>query len=207
MRLVSAIWADFHPFFNLVKVNDFAKAVEPQDLRENDILIVWGGADIHPSFYNKKHSKFSGASREPSQRDRAEWALMHRAKELGLPIIGVCRGGQMLSALAGGSLIQHVNGHGGYHDVTTYDNKKFRVNSLHHQMMHPLNTNHSVIAWSSHKRSDVYYDEDTNVDVTVEPEFIHFHDVKGFAIQWHPEMLDDQDPSSLYINDYINQRL
>jgi gamma-glutamyl-gamma-aminobutyrate hydrolase PuuD len=135
---------------------------------------------------------------------------MQRASELGLPIIGVCRGAQMLCALAGGILFQHVNHHGGRHVVKTFDDREILVNSLHHQMMCPTGTNHELIAWMPQKLSDVYVDEDRLVpseEVVVEPEFVYFPDIKGFAIQWHPEMMQMDAEANQYVLNFINQKL
>lgn len=208
MRLVSAVYGSHYPFHNIEKFNEFVASDDPADLREGDCLLVWGGSDIHPSLYGRSLSRFSGASSSgPSQRDLVEWHLMLRAKELSLPIIGICRGAQMLCALAGGTLLQHVNGHGGDHMVVTRDGKEFQVNSLHHQMMYPTGTEHNIVAWSKHIRSDVHYDVDEPVPVDLEPEFIHFPSVKGFAVQWHPEMMNENSGATQYVNHFIVRHL
>lgn len=207
MRLMSACWDDFHPFDTLPFITDCDVAHDPDDLRAGDILIVHGGADIHPSLYNKGRSRMSGAGHGPSQRDIIEWELMKRAVELGCPIIGICRGAQMLCALAGGYLIQHVNGHSGMHRVQTSTGAIIPVNSIHHQMMQPQGTPHELIAWAKTKLSDVYWDEDKQVDVDVEPEYVYFNEIKGFAPQWHPEMLDVEHPANRFILQHIKETL
>lgn len=205
IRLVSAIWEDFGPFDALNGVNSGTSTNDPADLLPGDLLIVHGGADIHPSLYGKGRSRFSGAYAEPSHRDTTEWALMKRAVELDVPIIGICRGAQMLCALAGGYLIQHVNNHGGYHPVRTFDGKVINVNSIHHQMMFPFDVEYRMIAWCDPVRSDVHYDVDTDVQMHVEPEFVHFPLVKGYAIQWHPEMLSEKHESNQYVLEFLNK--
>lgn len=207
MRLVSAIWCDYGPFGKLKKVTELFDTSDPDDLKAGDILITHGGGDIHPNFYGKGRSRYSGASAKPSPRDLSEWALMQRAVSLGVPIIGICRGAQMLCALAGGYLIQHVNNHSGYHEVKTFDRKLIMVNSIHHQMMMPKGTKHQLLAWCPSGLSDVYYDEDEKVDVEIEPECIWFNDVLGFAVQWHPEMMQDDDEANVYILNYLNKVL
>jgi gamma-glutamyl-gamma-aminobutyrate hydrolase PuuD len=180
---------------------------DPDTLQPNDILVVWGGGDIHPSLYDKGRSRFSGAYELPSKRDITEWNLMQRAKELDVPIIGVCRGAQMLCALAGGFLIQHVQNHGGRHMVVTNDNQSFPVNSIHHQMLYPFNIEHEMVAWCPTNLSDVHYDVDTDIPMPVEPEFVYFPQIKGFAIQWHPEMLAIEAAANQYVINFINQRV
>lgn len=209
MRLCSAYYRDFYPFNQgpFLKLFDaFEAVVSPDELKEGDCLLVWGGADIWPGYYNRKLSVRSHADNTPSHRDTVEWNLMKRAEELKLPIVGICRGAQMLCALAGGYLMQHITGHGGTHTVKTFDGKEFKTNSLHHQMMVPVNTEHIVVA-QTELRSKEYWDEDSMVDHQQEPEFIHFTNVKGFAIQWHPEMMAPNVDATQYIYTYLENTL
>jgi putative glutamine amidotransferase len=140
-------------------------------------------------------------------RDRIEWALMQQAKALQIPIIGVCRGAQMLCALEGGILAQHVDNHSGYHDVVTNDGHTITVNSIHHQMMVPTNTAHELVAWTPQPLSEQYHDDVGTLVIEKEPEFIYFNEAKGFAVQWHPEMLDAHTPANIYLMKYIQDKL
>lgn len=207
-RIVSVLYADFHPWDTHWPNVETVVSNNPNDLREGDILIVHGGADISPSLYNKKVSRHTHASDRPSARDVVEWDMMQYASKHGIPTIGICRGAQMLCALAGGYLIQHVNHHAGWrHPVVTVDGVEFNTNSIHHQMMYPFGVDHEMLGWSKSKLSDVYFDEDTEVQVDVEPEFVYFPKVKGFAIQWHPEMMPATEPATQYVINAINERL
>lgn len=206
MRLVSAIYDDFYPWEYLS--NNRIHTSNPDDLVHGDVLIVWGGADIHPSLYGKGRSSYSGAGREPSTRDKIEWSLMRRNIELGNVTIGVCRGAQMLCAAAGGTLIQHVDNHSGYHEVDTHDGITMQVNSIHHQMMNPEGTEHDLLAWSKHIRSERHMDvaaDGSDIDLVVqrEPELIWFKDIKGLAPQWHPEMTEYKAKSNQYIREFL----
>lgn len=207
-RLASAIWNDSGPFMNLNGVADCRAVRNPGELTPDDILIVHGGEDIHPSLYNKAVSRYTGVSGDnPSQRDRIEWALMQEAVKMGVPIIGICRGAQMLCALAGGFLVQHVHNHGGRHMVVTKDDHSFLTNSIHHQMMYPFDVEHELVSWVPEKLSDVHYDVDQQIELPLEPEFVFFPQQKGFAIQWHPEMMADNTPANQYVIKFINERL
>lgn len=210
MRLVSAVYDDIYPFNTSGLFDKFVASNSPMTLQAGDVLVVWGGGDIHPSLYGKALSKRSGAGSMPTARDQIEWAMMQRAKELGLPIVGICRGAQMLCALAGGYLMQHVTGHGGYHDVVTNEGKRYEVNSLHHQMMVvPEGVKHEVLAAipDDELRSSEYWDENNVVDHQQEPEFVYFNDVKGFAVQWHPEMLSAGNPGTQHLFSEMERRL
>lgn len=154
-------------------------------------------------------------------RDKLEWSLLQRAIEKGISIIGVCRGGQMLTAAAGGWLIQDVRGHAGMggHEVETQDGKKFLVNSIHHQMMVPIGTDHELVAWSTERRaekkatgpvSEAYGIDDnefwTPPEDWKEPEFIYYPKIKGYAIQWHPESMSGSSPATQYVLDFITKK-
>lgn len=207
MRLVSAIYNDFHPFDQLPFVNEFLITSDPADLKEGDLLVVWGGSDISPSLYGKEVSHHTGANDYPSRRDSIEWALMQRAKELAAPIIGVCRGAQMLCALAGGYLIQDIDNHFGSHQVVTPDGTLFETNSIHHQMMYPWGIEHELLASVPEQLSRTHIDVEKNVEVPLEPEYVYFPTVQGFAIQWHPEAMSAKSNATQYIFKTIEERL
>lgn len=187
MRLVSAYYNGAYPFDEMGLFDSFASTSDPNQLTKEDCLVVWGGSDIPVQYYNKGRSSRSWAAKEPTERDAVEWALINRAAELGIPMIGVCRGAQMMCALAGGYLIQDVSGHGGKHIVKTDDGQEFYTNSIHHQMMMPAQAKHQLLASIPKPLSREYWDEDNLVNVDIEREYIYFDDIKAHAIQWHPE--------------------
>lgn len=214
MRLVSAIWADFHPFNALNSIDECVSFSDPDLLAAGDILIVHGGADISPALYNKGlSSRGAGAWPEPDRRDSVEWSMMQAAKRLGVPIIGICRGAQMLCALTGGHLIQHINGHGGTHEVTTFDKQKFLTNSIHHQQLVPAG-NYQLVAWTETKSKEYWDVDEHGNDVVLksnplncDPEFVYYPDVKGFAVQWHPEMMQANTRANQYVINFINSHV
>jgi putative glutamine amidotransferase len=209
MRLVSVLYQEFHPFDTFKFFDKFVCLNDVDDLRDGDCLVIHGGADIHPSLYGKAKSIQSQAYELPSKRDILEWNFIQRARELELPIIGICRGAQMLCAVAGGYLIQHVTGHGGSHLIQTNDGKEYQVNSLHHQLMVPGNSEHEIIAQirPDRLRSHVYWDEEKQVDHKQEPEFIYFNALKGFAVQWHPEMLPASNEGTVHLKRVMEEKL
>lgn len=82
---------------------------EWSDLSFLDGLVIAGGADVDPARY--------GAARDPRtgpaavERDASEFALVASALQADLPLLAVCRGMQVLNAVLGGTLLQHVEGH------------------------------------------------------------------------------------------------
>jgi putative glutamine amidotransferase len=82
-----------------------------------DGLMLAGGADIDPASYGAAaHERTVGAN---GQRDACEIALLRRALERGLPVLGICRGLQLINVAFGGTLIQHVPEHFSGRHLTT----------------------------------------------------------------------------------------
>jgi putative glutamine amidotransferase len=79
-----------------------------------DGLILAGGADIDPANYGaERHAMTTGTVPE---RDTFEIALARRALERDLPLLGICRGMQLLNVASGGTLNQHVPDSHGHED-------------------------------------------------------------------------------------------
>jgi putative glutamine amidotransferase len=72
-----------------------------------DGLMLAGGSDIDPSAYGALPHPETRRTRP--ERDRFELALAHRALERGLPVLGVCRGMELLNVALGGTLEQHLD--------------------------------------------------------------------------------------------------
>jgi putative glutamine amidotransferase len=78
-----------------------------------DALVLAGGADIDPASYGAERHRCTTGTRP--ERDAAEIPLARRALERDLPLLGICRGMQLLNVALGGTLIQHLPddvGHG-----------------------------------------------------------------------------------------------
>jgi putative glutamine amidotransferase len=83
-----------------------------------DGLVLAGGSDVDPATYGARpHPETEGTWPE---RDRFELALAHRALERDIPLLGICRGLQMLNVALGGTIDQHLPdalGHERHRDV------------------------------------------------------------------------------------------
>ena len=88
---------------------------EPDDVLDLlDGLILAGGADIDPGAYGEApHAATLGTVPE---RDNFEIALARRALERDLPLLGICRGMQLINVACGGSLLQHLPERFGHHE-------------------------------------------------------------------------------------------
>lgn len=95
--------------------SDAAGAQAPDDLLDHlDGLILAGGADVSPSCYGAEpHERTEPA---PLEQDAFEVALTRRAVERDLPVLGICRGMQVLNVAHGGTLLQHLPDTVGHED-------------------------------------------------------------------------------------------
>jgi GMP synthase-like glutamine amidotransferase len=199
-----------YPFNELFSSQqDISKSLEGVDA-----VVFWGGTDIHPSLYGENVGRYTypnGSTGSLGKRDEFEWKAMQYCRLNKIPMIGVCRGAQLLTAFVGGKLIQHTNGHHASHDITTSDGQVFETTSCHHQMMYPGNVEHELLAWSTQRRSTIYLDGDNrsmdDMYTEKEPEVIFYPQVRGLAIQGHPEWANKASDFVKYTNDLISDLL
>jgi putative glutamine amidotransferase len=79
---------------------------EPGHLSNLDGLIIAGGADVDPSCYDADRNPATGPARV--DRDTSEWKLINLAFKMRIPLLGICRGMQLLNVVLGGTLHQHL---------------------------------------------------------------------------------------------------
>ncbi len=75
-----------------------------------DGLLLSGGADLDPARYGRPNQGSTGIEPERDVLEAEAWAA---AQARGLPVLGVCRGFQVINVLSGGTLLQDVDGHAG----------------------------------------------------------------------------------------------
>jgi putative glutamine amidotransferase len=166
-----------------------------------DALVLAGGPDIDPDRYGAERHPLTGPPRR--ERDAAELAVLHRALAVGIPVLGVCRGIQMLNTALGGTLRQHLPdalGHTGHNPtpgvfgavdvalepgsrVRTALGAAVRVQCHHHQGLDRLGDDLVVTGLAG--------------DGTIEAvEMSGRRFVVG--VQWHPEQDADPDDRGLF---------
>lgn len=148
-------------------------------------LVIAGGPDVEPSRYGAEPEDRTG----PPARERDEWelALIDAALQRGVPLLGVCRGMQLLNVACGGTLVQHLDGHAGpagvfgEHRVTPVAGTALArllpdavtVPTYHHQAVRLLG---SGLVASAHS-------EDGTVEALEMPGAVAW----TVGVQWHPE--------------------
>ncbi|MEU5698426.1 gamma-glutamyl-gamma-aminobutyrate hydrolase family protein [Streptomyces aurantiacus] len=150
-----------------------------------DGLVIAGGPDVDPSRYGAERDPRCGP--EARARDGWELALIEAALDSGTPLLGVCRGMQLLNVALGGTLVQHIEGHAeavgvfGRHGVKPVPGSLYAgligeevsVPTYHHQAVERLGAGLVPSAYAG--------------DGTVEavelpgPGWV-------LGVQWHPEM-------------------
>ncbi len=168
-------------------------------LTKIDGLLLAGGGDIHPDRYGSEgHAKVYGVN---PQRDAFELQLVPWAIRNRLPLLGICRGLQVINVALGGTLIEHLPDEIGEeiphrlpprepvdHEIeltpgspllNIYQQATFSAASWHHQAIRKLAPQLSIAAKAPDNTIEA-------VQLADHPELI--------GIQWHPEMTAAKDP-------------
>ncbi|MGE7437608.1 gamma-glutamyl-gamma-aminobutyrate hydrolase family protein [Kitasatospora sp. NPDC001175] len=159
-----------------------------------DAIVLTSGEDVDPALYGARPHPCTGPP--VRERDQWEWAVLAEALARDMPVLGVCRGMQLMNVHAGGTLIQHLpetvghhghNLHGGHfspHAVTTVPGTRIgallpgtrQVATHHHQAVDSLGAGLIVGARTA--------------DGTIEAVESTRHRF-AVGVQWHPEMAFD----------------
>ncbi len=168
-------------------------AADDAVLERLDAVVFAGGADLDPQLYGEQaHPETAGLRPE---RDAAELPLMRSALDRDLPLLGICRGMQLLSVVCGGSLAQHlpdVVGHDGHRPAPG-------VYGLHDVRLEPGSKVHGILGDRVSVPSYHHQGLDSPGGLTVsgyaddETAEAVEHPDRRFAVGvlWHPEAGDD----------------
>lgn len=161
-------------------------------MEQASLVVLTGGADVSTHLYGDKAHPTTYSDLE---RDVYEVAEFKKARALGKPIVGICRGSQLLCAMAGGKLVQNQPDPRGHHATTTYDEKVIWVTSSHHQAAHPWNLpadQFKVLAWT--KGNSRYHQGYRDVEMVngvapgdIEIESCFYPAINALGYQGHPE--------------------
>ncbi len=158
------------------------------ELSSCDAILLPGGGDITPAFFGERNA---GSVNIDTELDILQFQALDYAVRQGKPVLGICKGMQVINVAFGGTIIQDMptslyhkyRGQDQYHDTTVlegsclynlYGGSAF-VNSAHHQSVGKLGTGLAAIQWCP-------------LDGCVEA-VVHEH-LPILGLQWHPERLD-----------------
>ena len=159
----------------------------PEVNTDFDGLIISGGVDVHPKYYNEP---IDGSDVIDLKLDEAEFALLSAYVELGKPVLGICRGFQLINIFFGGSLYQDIaetdvhkmeNERDKVHKITAAPDSvmgrlygtEFYVNSSHHQALKVLGEGLRATAYWNDKYIEAFEHKELPV----------------FGYQFHPERM------------------
>jgi len=161
-----------------------------------DGIVLTGGGDVDPLWYCAPPSPH--LHQVDAQRDAWELALAGAAEGRGLPVLGICRGAQVLNVAMGGTLLQHlpeltelrhcdkerwgapVHGVQVREASTLFEivgNGELGVNSLHHQAVREVAPGLAAVAWADDGIIEAVEGADGS---------------PVLGVQWHPELLVDE---------------
>ncbi len=153
-----------------------------------DGLVIPGGLDLQPSFYNEENT---ACGELDPVLDDYEMEVIRQAVSQRLPIFGICRGMQVLNVFFGGSLYQNIfccefhkkfENRDRVHETRVeegsflykvYGSTTLRVNSAHHQAVKDLGKGLLPAQYSKEGLLEALYHEDLPI----------------IAVQWHPERM------------------
>jgi putative glutamine amidotransferase len=183
-----------------------------------DGLVLQGGADVCPRTYGEEplQPEWEGDER----RDRYEIELIHRFREAGKPVLGVCRGAQVINVAFGGTLYQDITTQVDtelvHRDWEPYDQNCHEIELVPGSALAELYPGTSVATVNSvHHQSvkdlgdDLQVDARSTVDGVVEA--LRLDDGDGayvVAVQWHPEWVGERDgllPSAPILHQFLQR--
>ena len=124
--------------FQYIKMFFDAGMKGARSVEDANIICFTGGEDVDPSFYKEEALSVTHFN---TKRDEYEAGIFGEALALKKPMVGICRGGQFLNVMNGGTLWQDVNNHAGrLHSVVDMrtGNLVEGMTSTHHQQMRPF---------------------------------------------------------------------
>ena len=168
-------------------------------------LILWGGTDISSHLYNEPKSKFSQTA--DVQRDKKEWASISDSIDNKQPIVGICRGAQLLCAYNGGKLYQHtVPQESHNHAIQTKEHFFYSVAAGHHQIMNLSLCEEDYEILGVNPTSVAIFAEDSSYIIEHDTiEIVWFPKTRCLAVQPHPEWEPNDTPFLKWLNETMKK--
>ncbi len=173
-----------------------------EELKSCDGIVIPGGMDVDPYFYNQENT---ASQCEPFEVDQMDINAIHIAQAHQIPILGICRGLQVINVALGGTLKQDI----AHHSLSSDTNRlkghlitiekgnllyelfgeSTEVNSYHHQAIDKCAPNLSVIAQALDQTIEAIIGENI------------------LAVQWHPERMTTLSETKALFKSFVDSLL
>lgn len=175
---------------------------KPAEIKNYDALILSGGVDIHPKFYQEQKTNYPHAPKRFHEvRDEFEIALFQLAQENNKPVLGICRGFQLINCIYNGTLKQ---------DLGDEQNKIHKAEVINHiqkdkahgldiesgTILHEILKAERLVTNSAHHQTVVKLGEGLKVNCHSDDGLIEGFERKNpngkpflLGVQWHPERM------------------
>jgi putative glutamine amidotransferase len=162
-------------------------------LERLDGVVFAGGSDLDPGLYGAAPHPLTVGLRP--ERDAGEVALMHAALQHDLPVLGICRGMELMTVVSGGSLVQHLPEAVGTDDHRAGDG----TYAMHHVRLLPGSRVHAILGEGLSVPSYHHQGVDSPGSLQVTgcahdetPEAVEDPDRRfALGVLWHPEVSED----------------
>lgn len=179
-----------------------------------DALVLSGGVDVHPELYKGPMSYDKAPVEWEMERDVFERRMLEAALGQGAPVLGVCRGLQLMNVCFGGTLVQDLGENGdATHENITGEDKEHEVRVFRGTLLYEVSGKESGIANSAHHQAIDRLGEGLRVnsramDGTIEG--IEWEEPAGkpflLAVQWHPERMYTEGMADAFLYKAIRDR-
>lgn len=156
------------------------------DQNEADLVCFTGGSDVSPNLYGDDVHKTTWSD---ALRDAKERNIFQQCLDNGIPMVGICRGGQFLNVMSGGRMYQHVSKHTQSHElVDVQTGERVYVSSTHHQMIMP-SPKALIVATAALGGTREWFDGSiARKDISKEDiEVVYYEHTNTLCFQPHPE--------------------
>ncbi len=170
------------------------------DIKKCSSLLITGGADIFPEFYNDWEDGKNRSDYIPA-RDGFEFKLLDYALENNYPVLGICRGLQVINCKLKGSLINDIETIRGtnHRKISNTEDRLHNVNIKYYTLLYDLINEDKAIVNSSHHQAIDRIGEGLMISAKADDgiiEALEWGDKAGkpflLAVQWHPERMPDK---------------
>jgi putative glutamine amidotransferase len=168
------------------------------EVANSDALVLSGGRDIHPKYYkNPKTDYLHSQNGFDEKRDAFEIAAFKLAQEKGLPVLGICRGMQLVNSVLGGTLRQDLGKDlNKIHQVEAGNDKAHGVTVLPNTMIGEITAVERSVVNSAHHQAVDKLGNGLRVNCTADDgtiEGLEWSDSSNkpflLCVQWHPERM------------------